>query len=179
MSSLSDDALRAGVRELLDRQAILDCLYRYTRGADRLDIELLRSAFWEDAVDHHGPVNGGVDDFLAYWLPLQEAREISQHYLHNHSVELDGDVAHAETYFSFVVKLKGESEVKVSGGRYADRFERRGGEWRIATRVVMSEWGLVADGTPTIERLANARGRQDHGDPTYLRPLLGLPLAAG
>ena len=39
--------------ELADREAIRDCLYRYARGMDRCDEEMLRSAYWEDALDDH------------------------------------------------------------------------------------------------------------------------------
>jgi SnoaL-like domain len=164
----------ARLQELLDRQEIIDCLHRYTRGVDRVDEELIRSAFHADATDYHGPVNGTVDDFLAYWLPLQPAREVSQHYISNSTVDLDGDTAHVETYYTFYRKLKGEPEMTVSGGRYADRFERRENGWRIALRVVIPGWDMVADGTPTTARLAAiSRGRMDRSDPVYMRPLLG------
>jgi hypothetical protein len=163
------------VARLVDRQDILDCLQRYARGLDRLDEPLIRSAFHPDAIDHHGPVNGGVDDFLAYWLPMQAEREVSQHHITNHSVELDGDTAHAETYFLYFGKHFGDPVMHVSGGRYVDRFERRGGVWRIGLRVVISEWHMHADGEPTVlllERLS--RGRRDADDPSYDRPLLGV-----
>lgn len=39
--------------EMADREAIRDCLYRYARGVDRCDEELLRSAYWENAMDDH------------------------------------------------------------------------------------------------------------------------------
>ena len=41
------------VAELADREAIRDCLYRYCRGVDRCDEQMLRSAYWEDAYDDH------------------------------------------------------------------------------------------------------------------------------
>jgi len=164
------------VRRLLDRQAIFDCLMRYVRGLDRVDEQLIRSAFHADAVDHHGPVSGSVDDFLAFWLPVQENREVSEHYITNHSVDLDGDSAHAETYFLFFGKLEDDAVMRVSGGRYIDRFERREGEWKIALRVVISEWQMHADGEPTVVlRQQFARGRKDRSDLSYIRPLLGLP----
>ncbi|MEJ0039683.1 MAG: nuclear transport factor 2 family protein [Gammaproteobacteria bacterium] len=48
-----------------DRQAILDCLKRYTRGADRHDVELIKSAFWPDASISYGkPIS--VEEF-AQW----------------------------------------------------------------------------------------------------------------
>ena len=59
--------LAAEVRELRDRQDILDCLTRYSRGLDRHDSELLASVYHGDAVDHHGefvgpPVDSKTDE---------------------------------------------------------------------------------------------------------------------
>jgi hypothetical protein len=160
--------------QLIDRQEIMDCLHRYTRGVDRVDQELIRSAFHPDAIDYHGPVTGTVEDFLAYWLPLQPPREVSQHYIANTTIDLDGDIAHVETYFTYYHKAFGAPEMTLSGGRYADRFERRDGDWRIALRVVIREWSMVADGSRTTEYLAVvSRGRKDRTDPTYMRPLTG------
>jgi hypothetical protein len=162
------------ISEMLDRQEIIECLHRYTRGVDRVDEDLIRSAYHSDAQDFHGRVNGSVDDFLAWWLPFQPDREVSQHYVSNISIDLDGDIAHVESYFTFVHKLLGESPMTVSGGRYADRYERRETGWRIATRVVISEWAMTADGSETTVRLATvSRGHRDRTDPSYTRPLIG------
>ena len=40
MSMSPDDQIERAVRELQDRQAIYDCLMRYSRAVDRLDREL-------------------------------------------------------------------------------------------------------------------------------------------
>jgi hypothetical protein len=175
------ESLDTTIRELVDRQQILDCLLRYTRGVDRVDPELIRSAFHDDARDHHGPVNGTVDDFLSYWLPLQPPREVSQHYTSNTTIDLDGDTAHVETYYVYYQKLRGEDRLTITGGRYADRFERRPVGWRIALRVVVSEWAAAADGRPTYERFGpdvKTRGRRDRTDVAFARPLLGPPEVA-
>ena len=40
----------AAMQELVDREAIRECLYRYCRGIDRLDEAALRSSYWPDAI---------------------------------------------------------------------------------------------------------------------------------
>ena len=60
--------LEARVQELLDREAIRDCLYRYCRGIDRLDEQALRSAYWEDATDRHGAYQGPASGFIQHAL---------------------------------------------------------------------------------------------------------------
>jgi hypothetical protein len=65
------DDLERTVGELKDRQDILDCLMRYSRGVDRLDRELLRSAYHPDAVDDHGMFAGGRDAFVDWVVDMQ------------------------------------------------------------------------------------------------------------
>lgn len=40
--------------ELADGEAIKDCIYRYCRGIDRINRDLLLSAYWPDAIHEHG-----------------------------------------------------------------------------------------------------------------------------
>ena len=58
------DMVNARLQELCDRADIFDCMYRYARGIDRIDRELLRSAYHDDAVDDHVGFVGPVDDFI-------------------------------------------------------------------------------------------------------------------
>jgi hypothetical protein len=58
-------------------------------------------------------------------------------------IVLLGDSARAETQVTSYHRVK-ESEANqrdtVVGGRYLDLFEQRGGEWRIAKRVMLYDW---------------------------------------
>ena len=161
------------LQRLLDKDAIWQCVLRYTRGLDRLDIDLFRSAYWQDAQTCHGPVNGSVDDFLDWWLPMQEGRETGQHVVTNHWVEFDGDSgADGETYFFASIKNLGDDSVELLSGRYVDRFEKRRGEWRIKTRVLIFDWQATADASAMRGRLAlNHKGSRDKSDPSYERPV--------
>ena len=40
--------------QLSDMQCIRDAALRYCRGVDRLNVELMKSAYWEGATDDHG-----------------------------------------------------------------------------------------------------------------------------
>jgi hypothetical protein len=167
-----DDIERAAVRELLDRQAILDCLHRYARGVDRVDEELILSAYHEDAIDDHGTAGGDFvgspKEFVAWVRSVDERVTATQHYLTNHSVELDGDVAHAESYF--ISMLRFGDVVRLGGGRYLDRFERRDGAWRIAARVVVGEWSTELE-QAAWEAAPVHLPRRDRSDLSYARPL--------
>ncbi|HVY85584.1 MAG TPA: nuclear transport factor 2 family protein [Caulobacterales bacterium] len=166
--------LERDVRALLDKEAIRECFLRYTRGIDRLDVDMIKSAFHEDAIDNHARgVQGSIDDMLRWWLPQQPSRDATQHFVTNQTIELDGDSAHVETYFLVIIKQKAREDAALIGGRYADRFERRKGTWRIALRVVLPEWqaDLDARGTELVRQGAAVHGARDPSDVTYQRPL--------
>ncbi len=163
------------VQELIDRQDILDALLRYTRGVDRLDEQLLRSAYWPGAIDDHGVFRGTIEEFVPWaFAHHRAAHHGEQHYVTNHTCDLDGDTAHTETYFVMVGQNKQGTPVTLHGGRYLDQLERRDGEWRIAHRVSMVEWtgGVVPPDLPPVHREPNGTVARDRTDTSYDRPLL-------
>ena len=90
------------LQELLDRQDILDCVHRYCRAVDRFDRELLLSVYHPDAIDDHGLFVGGREAFADWAFGYHSLYQNATHHIvTNHTCELDGDVAHAETYWMF------------------------------------------------------------------------------
>ena len=82
---------------LLERQDILDCLVRFSRGMDRFDRALFLSAFHADAIIAAGEFVGGPQDLYDWASRLHEQGQSATHHnLLNHSCDIDGDVAHAE-----------------------------------------------------------------------------------
>lgn len=158
----------AALRRLLDHQAVVDCVHRYARGVDRGDVELVRSAYHPDAVEDHGAYVGGVDGLVDFLAAAHRPFPGYQRYVTNVSVEIDGDEAHAESYYLCV--LRRDEKLLANGGRYVDRLERRDGGWRIARRVVVMEWeGTIDGGAP--RHPVTVPPRQDHDDVSYQRPL--------
>lgn len=169
---MSESTTAEQVQQLLDRQAIWDCLMRYTRGVDRLDDELIRSSFWEDARDSHGQMDGSPEEFIRTWVPTQGNREACQHSVFNHHVEIGDYVADAETYFQVAIRNTGSDVLELVGGRYIDRYTCRDGEWRIQTRLVVLDWQCLTDASRMDRRLASShRGTRDRRDPSYERPV--------
>jgi len=167
------ERLAAQVQYLLDRDAIWDCVYRYARGLDRHDPEIFASPYHEDAIDRHGDFVGRRDEFVSWGLDLLASRwDAHTHFMTNNRVEIDGDIAHSESYVLFAQRRRDGTKVDLGGGRYIDRLERRDGEWRIAAREVVIEWVCAADGTATrFGRAAFPAGTLDRGDtPTVARP---------
>jgi len=165
------------VQILADRVAIHDCLTRYCRAIDRLDRELLLSVYHDDAIDDHGVFVGGPQAFADWALAYHSrAQYVTQHIITNHSCDLDGDVAHTETYYQLAAMNKQGAALTLSGGRYIDRFERRNGRWAIAVRKLVGDWAGVpgeAILSPAGRAALNsgATPARDKSDPSYDRPL--------
>lgn len=125
--------------DALSREAILRLVAAYCRGVDRGDADLLAALFWEDASVVSGVVNGtgaefahGIVDFVTTHL------EASFHSVANAWIEVAGDHGVGEHYV--IAHARGEGFSTLTGGRYIDRYERRGGEWRIASRTFVCDW---------------------------------------
>jgi hypothetical protein len=159
---------------LLDRLEIQDVIHRYARGLDRHDDDVLRSVFHEDAVDNHGPWAGPREAFVA-WAngPCHAHTSAHLHQITTHTCEIDGDVAHTESYCQWVHRLRDERTVTVGGGRYVDRLERRDGAWRIVVRRLILDYHYEAEGSVfgTETQRMYPKGTWDRTDPSYERPL--------
>ena len=180
-----EPSLEAMVRELYDRQKIRDVLSNYSRGVDRMDKELLLSFYHPDAIDDHGFFVGDRD---AFWNMVNHyhcnAQTVTQHVITNHTCELDGNVAHTETYWLFAAMDALDHSLSIGGGRYIDRLEKREGVWRIAARKCLAEWGGVpAPSNVSEEFTAMLRDggviARDHSDASYERPLTVDPKRIG
>ena len=170
------EAAPARIQELIDRTEILDCLHRYARGMDRHDRELARSAYHDDAIDVHGSVAFAVEDFLDWAFAYHEQQSYHQHFVMNPTIEVSGDVAHAESYYVFVGRYPDrDTPLTMAGGRYVDRLDRRDGRWAIATRVCTAEWRTTPSsrlpdrGIPAVTPPIVVSQHRD--DVSYVRPL--------
>lgn len=164
------------LEQLLDRQEILDCLVRFSRGMDRFDREIFLSAFHQDAVIAAGSFVGGPMELYAWASQMHEqGQKATHHNLLNHTCDIDGDIAHTETYYLFVGRNRDESNW-IAGGRYIDRFECREGEWKIALRTNVIEWsGMVPTMDIPFSEIPdihlNGTPSRSRQDPSYQRPL--------
>lgn len=175
--------MKERLQYLLDRQDILDCLVRFSRGMDRFDRDLFLSAFHPDATIAAGPFVGTPQDCWNWAVPMHEAAQVLHHHaLLNHSAEIDGEVAHAETYYQFIARNRSSGEgseetVMLAGGRYIDRLEQRSGAWRIALRINLIEWSCLQPAMPlpfadVADLGLNGVSARNRSDPGFARPLV-------
>lgn len=129
--------------QMADREAIRECLYRYARGVDRLDADMVRSAYWPDCIDEHMNFTGNAEEFIAWAFPIMGSMDQTLHMIGNVLMTIRGARADAEAYFYGIHRITlpdgGKSDV-IGAGRYLDTFEKRGDEWRVLRRRVVTDW---------------------------------------
>jgi hypothetical protein len=168
-----DPDLEKFVREQKDRSEIHDCIMTYCRGIDRLDRALLESVYHSDALDDHGVFVGPASKFIDWVLEFHATyQKRTMHLITTHRCELDGNIAHTESYYTYRALNKTPPFYNYVNGRYLDRFEKRQGRWAIAERICtvdISDEFLVPDGAEAHPPLLN--GVRDETDLSYRRPL--------
>ena len=161
------------VAALIAREQLRDSLARIARGEDRREAALIRSGYWPDATVDLGIFIGGFEEYLAWVVPGAPSIPVTLHTLGQSLIELAGDEARVETHVTAYHRIDMGEEHRdvVLGGRYLDRFERRGQEWRITRRVMMSDWlqdfGRAVDwsqGLMGVPFLRDGATGQAHGD---------------
>jgi hypothetical protein len=149
--------------ELVARRDIEAVLTRYCRALDRADIKLMRTVYWPDGIDVHGIYEGNAAEFVEFIIgEITQYFEMGTHCLLNIHIDVAGDLACAESYLYSACRVRREMAESLFGsryiqmwgdagldagtgqfvmaGRYLDRLEKRGGEWRIARRQVVMDW---------------------------------------
>jgi hypothetical protein len=176
MTTQDLDSLRGDVQYLKDRLAILDCINRQSRGHDRHDVELMNGCFHEDGWDEHGTaVTPGPQ--YGEWANATHAAgsQVNMHHITTHQCEIDGDVAHAESYVMGAMLNHDGVTARLLCGRYIDRLERRDGTWRISARRSTVEVAFTADASileaDVFRDRHFAKGSRDKRDLSYQRPL--------
>ena len=177
----------AELRALLDELAIHRVLTRYATGIDRRDFAMVAACYHPGATDDHGSFKGTVEEFLPWVEGRLALFDATMHFLGNVSIDLvpdptDGDrgdhdvrVAHVETYCVAYHRLAGRDTDSIAGLRYVDRFECRGGEWRIADCTIVVEWNRLDDVHAPGFGPEYVRGTHDRSDPYYRREAGSAP----
>lgn len=168
--------LERRLRYITDRTEILDCIARNARGCDRFDTEMLASSYHEDGIDEHGHTLNAGPEYPKWANAAHEAMFLlNMHHITTHSCEIDGDVAHAESYSLGMFLDREGQTARIIAGRYADRLERRDGAWKIVLRRTTVDVLMSGDAsalfTPEFKAMGYVKGSRDRRDVAYQRPL--------
>jgi hypothetical protein len=119
--------------DLIARHGILNALAVHSRGVDRADLNLLSSAYHPDATVDYGFFEGPAATLAAILADAQKGTPPTLHRTSNPWIVVDGNRAVSESYVAAYVE---DAEMqRLVFGRYHDRHECRGGEWRLSHRT--------------------------------------------
>lgn len=167
------------IQELLDKQELTELMYKFARALDRVDGELMKSTYWEDAIEEHqDPIfpdlffyNDNAHEFIDPAMEGFRALKVTQHRISNPLIENDGDAATAECYVwaYHVHEEDGVDKEGILGGRHHLKFERRNGAWKIKHRSTVFDWNQNQDASAIwAENFSDKyRGKRDKTDDSY------------
>jgi hypothetical protein len=131
------------IQALLVKERLHELEMAYCRGVDRRDPDLLRSIFFEDAVEEHGDMyRGKAWDFVDWvFRDFVGKYELTAHYVLNEWYRVEGERAEGETHrVSYHRYRDPEPTELIAACRTFNRYECRGGVWKIAFRGVTRDW---------------------------------------
>lgn len=154
---------------LIAKDEITEGLAAYCRAVDRLDMDLGRSVFHEDAVADYGAMYQGTGyGFMDFVRAAHLTMQTTGHHIGGITIRVDGERAGSECYVIARLRMAspdGTLTDIVSHGRYVDDWERRAdGVWRIAHRRYLH----TMDERRTVEAASfPTTGSRDADDPSY------------
>jgi len=157
------------VQELLDKQAIREAIFRYCRGVDRGDAELVTSAYHPDALDDRGHVSYTGETIGEGMVgAMLQQMGMTSHHITGQTIVVYGDSAAAESYTLGIHSPNTPDGPKrmISSGRSFDKLEKRGGEWRIVERRQVTDMVRMFSMDDEIA-LGPSVATRDRTDPSY------------
>lgn len=137
--TIDPDALRT----LVVKERLHELEMAYCRGVDRRDPDLLRSIFFEDAIEEHGEMyRGSAMDFVDWvFRDFLHHYELTTHYVLNEWYRINGNAAEGETHRISHHRVRTpEPKETIAACRTFNRYECRNGVWKIAYRGVVRDW---------------------------------------
>jgi SnoaL-like domain len=159
--------------EMIATLEIQQLLFRYCRGVDRGDADMIRSVYHAGARDSHGAYDGSGEGFADWLVPRMDAVPIvGQHHITNMLIDVAGDEAGGESYFIAyqpdIMEDTGQPALAIAGGRYLDRFSRRDGAWKIVDRQVIFDFSFAPQAREVWRAHATfPTGGRREGDPSF------------
>jgi SnoaL-like domain len=131
------------IRELADREAIRDLMYRYGRGVDSVNLDAVLATF--DAPSNLIVQSGSgtqerhegrkaVEAFYQARAIHNKTNRLIRHRYKNPLIELGGDTATASVYWD---EIREENNNLIqAGGTYFDKLRRTRDGWKFSERLI-------------------------------------------
>ncbi len=143
------------VRWLKDRELIKEVPQRYARGIDRIDFDMVRSAFHPDCQIYGTVISGDLDPYLDWTEKELHKFESTLHFMGNQYIDLEegADEGHIETWAVAYHMRPEDSDVGdlILGLHYCDDVARFDEGWLITARTARPQWTRGAFPKPPEE----------------------------
>ena len=157
------------VEDLLAEQAVRKAVTCYSRGADRCDIDILKSAFHADAQVMYGSFDGHHAEFCENVVAGHMAMNYTTHTIANeyYDISAEAGTGVGEIYVLAFLSLSQAGDVMevdryknsssdggyeyMVAGRYIDKYECRDSDWRISLRRYVIDWSRTSEYTGSDE----------------------------
>lgn len=126
-----------------DKLEIAELLARYARAVDSKDWDLWRSVFTPEARVDYSSAGAAVGprDEVAHWLEQAlSAVPMTQHFISNIEIDLDGDRATVRAMFYNPMQLPGMADLSYCGGYYHHDVVRTAEGWKSEKLVEENMW---------------------------------------
>lgn len=151
------------IADLLAEQAVRKAVTCYSRGADRCDPAIMKSAFHTDAEVKYGSFDGHYEEFCDSIVAGNRALNDTTHTVVNEYYDIDAEsgTGVGEVYvLAFFSLTEGGDVMEVGAaknsasedgyeylvaGRYIDKYECRGDDWRIILRQYVIDWSRTSE----------------------------------
>ena len=132
------------IRELADREAIRDAMYRYGRGVDSVNLQAVLAVFDDpssvviqpagsaEPVRHDG--RKAVEAFFTQRAANNKTNRLIRHRYKNPLIELNSDFATASVYWDEI--REENNELILAGGTYFDKLHRTADGWKFQERFI-------------------------------------------
>lgn len=121
----------------------LDLAYRYAKGCDRKDQQLILSCFTKTA-ELTSPIatQKGHKDIGTIPAILEQMFEATQHRVTNVYVEIEGNTARGETYCNacHLICKEGQRSIEEWAIRYQDEYSLSTNGWQYTRRELIVDW---------------------------------------
>jgi hypothetical protein len=131
------------IRELADREAIRELMYRYGRAVDSVNLEGVLATFDDPSnlvvQSGSGPLNRhdgrkAVEHFYQARAVNNKTNRLIRHRYKNPLIELNGDTATASVYWD---EIREENNTLIqAGGTYFDQLRRTRDGWKFSERLI-------------------------------------------
>lgn len=158
--------MKEEIEKLLVKERLHELEMAYCRGVDRQDLELLKSIYFDDALEDHGDAwRGTGHEWAEYAIAANNKRfQTTAHYVLNEWYKVEGLKAQGETHRISYHRQPDGLEI-TAAARSFNRYECRDGVWKIAFRGVARDWLKESRSDPSL-----AARQEPHYDVLYSRP---------